>query len=128
MSSSYGTFIRLTLFGQSHAPAVGMTLENIPAGQEIDFDELRAFLARRAPGKNRLSTARKEADTPEFLSGLVGNVTCGAPLTAVIRNTDTRSKDYENLRYVPRPGHADFTAGIKYGGHQDVAGGGRLRT
>ena len=126
MSSSYGTFIRLTLFGQSHAPAVGMTLENIPAGQEIDFDELRAFLARRAPGKNRLSTARKEADTPEFLSGLVGSTTCGAPLTAVIRNTDTRSKDYENLRYVPRPGHADFTAGIKYGGHQDVAGGGHF--
>ena len=126
MSSSCGTFIRLTLFGQSHAPAVGMILENIPAGQEIDFEELSVFLARRAPGKNRFSTARKEADIPEFLSGLVGNVTCGTPVTAIIRNTDTRSKDYENLRYVPRPGHADFTAGIKYGGHQDVAGGGHF--
>ena len=126
MSSAYGKTIRLNIFGQSHSAAVGMTLENVPAGETVDFDELYRFMARRAPGKNAYSTARKEADLPVFLSGLVGNVTCGAPITAVIYNTDTRSRDYENLRYVPRPGHADYTAAIKFAGNQDIAGGGHF--
>ena len=102
MSSAYGKTIRLNIFGQSHSAAVGMTLENVPAGETVDFDELHRFMSRRAPGKNAYSTARKEADLPVFLSGLVGNVTCGTPITAVIYNTDTRSRDYENLRYGPR--------------------------
>ena len=121
--SQYGQNLRLTIFGQSHAPAIGMTLEGLPAGETIDMEALQAFLKRRAPGQNAWSTPRKEADAPEFLSGLVENVTCGAPITAVIRNTNTRSGDYANLAVVPRPGHADYTAWVKYGGHADFAGG-----
>ena len=122
--SQYGQNLHLTIFGQSHAPAIGMTLEGLPAGEAIDMEALQAFLNRRAPGRNAWSTPRKEADAPEFLSGLVDNVTCGAPITAVIRNTNTRSGDYANLAVVPRPGHADYTAWVKYGGHADFAGGG----
>ena len=122
--SRYGEFLHLTIFGQSHAPAIGMILEGLPAGETIDMAALQTFLDRRAPGRNDWSTPRKEADQPEFLSGLVGNVTCGAPLTAIIRNTNTRSGDYDGLSVVPRPGHADYTAGVKYGGHADFAGGG----
>ena len=122
--SQYGEHLHLTIFGQSHAPAIGMTLEGLPAGEAIDLEALQGFLNRRAPGQNEWSTPRKEADVPEFLSGLVGNVTCGAPLTAIIRNTNTRSGDYAGLSVVPRPGHADFTAAVKYGGHADFAGGG----
>ena len=91
MSSTYGENLKLSIFGQSHAPAIGMTLDGVPAGQAIDLDELQRFLDRRAPGRAEYATPRKEADRPEFLSGLVGNVTCGAPLAAIIRNTNTRS-------------------------------------
>ena len=87
---------------------------------------MQAFLDRRAPGRDATSTARREADEPEFLSGLVGDVTCGAPLTAIIRNTNTRSQDYDALRAVPRPGHADWPAQVRFGGFQDVAGGGHF--
>ena len=127
MSSFYhGEVLELSIFGQSHSPAIGMSLSGLPAGFAIDMDELSAFLRRRAPGQNAWSTPRKEADAPEFLSGLVGNVTCGAPLSAIIRNTNTRSQDYSNLVDVPRPGHADHTAQVKCGGFQDVAGGGHF--
>ncbi len=126
MSSTYGENIRVTIFGQSHSPAIGMTLEGIPAGEKIDFAELAAFAARRAPGGQAYATARKEADQPEFISGLRDDVTCGTPITAIIRNTDTRSRDYEELRVVPRPGHADYTASVKYNGCQDYAGGGHF--
>ena len=126
MSSTYGENIRVTIFGQSHSPAIGMTLEGVPAGEKIDFAELAAFAARRAPGGQAYATARKEADQPEFVSGLRDDVTCGTPITAIIRNTDTRSRDYEELRVVPRPGHADYTASVKYGGCQDYAGGGHF--
>lgn len=126
MSSSYGENLKLTIFGQSHSPAIGMTLEGLPAGTEIDMEALNAFLARRAPGQNAWSTARREADLPEFISGLKGNVTCGVPLTAIIRNTDTRSKDYAPFAETPRPGHADYTASVRYHGFQDPAGGGHF--
>ena len=126
MSSSIGKNLRLTVFGQSHSSAIGMTLEGIPAGSRIDMDELLKFMARRAPGKNELSTARKEADRPEFIAGISGDVTCGTPITAIIYNSDTRSKDYSELKYIPRPGHADLTAEIKYKGAQDHAGGGHF--
>ena len=126
MSSSIGDNVRLTLFGQSHAPAVGMTLEGIPAGEKIDVEALAAFLKRRAPGQNAWSTPRKEADAPEFLCGIADGVTCGTPITAVIRNTDVRSGDYDALKVVPRPGHADYTAQVKFGGAQDAAGGGHF--
>ena len=126
MSSSYGENLHLTIFGQSHSPAIGMTLEGIPAGEQIDFEALQRFMERRAPGRNAYSTARKEADAPEFLSGLRGDTTCGVPLTAIIRNGDTRSKDYAPFSAVPRPGHADYTANVKYFGFQDYAGGGHF--
>lgn len=126
MSSTYGENLHLTIFGQSHSPAIGMTLEGIPAGEQIDFEALQRFLERRAPGRNAYSTARREADAPEFLSGLRGDTTCGVPLTAIIRNGDTRSKDYAPFSAVPRPGHADYTANVKYFGHQDYAGGGHF--
>ena len=126
MSSTYGENLHLTIFGQSHSPAIGVTVEGIPAGEKVDLDELQCFLDRRAPGKNVWSTPRKEADAPEILSGLVNGYTCGAPLTAIIRNTNTRSQDYANLAVTPRPGHADYTAEVKYGGYQDRAGGGHF--
>ena len=122
MSSTYGENLHLTIFGQSHSPAIGVTVEGIPAGEKVDLDELQRFLNRRAPGKNVWSTPRKEVDAPEILSGLVNGYTCGAPLTAIIRNTNTRSQDYANLAVTPRPGHADYTAEVKYGGYQDRAG------
>ena len=126
MSSTYGEHLKLSIFGQSHGPAIGMTLDGIPAGLPVDVEKLQAFLNRRAPGQNVQSTPRKEADKPEFLAGIVNGHTCGAPIAAVIHNTNTRSGDYENLKNCPRPGHADYTAQLKYGGYQDVAGGGHF--
>ena len=126
MSSTYGENIRVTVFGQSHSAGIGVTIEGIPAGNEIDLERLNAFLARRAPGQNAWSTARKEADTPEFLCGVFEGKTCGTPITAVIRNNDTRSKDYTQLKIIPRPGHADYTAEVKYNGCQDYRGGGHF--
>lgn len=126
MSSTYGENLKLSIFGQSHGPAIGMTLDGIPAGLEVDFDKLQAFLSRRAPGQNSWSTPRKEEDQPEFLSGILDGFTCGAPVAAVIYNKNTRSGDYANLKDCPRPGHADYTAQVKYGGFQDAAGGGHF--
>lgn len=126
MSSSCGENLRVTIFGQSHSPAIGVTLEGLPAGQEIDMAELARFLERRAPGRNTYSTARREPDAPEFVSGLKGNVSCGAPLTALIYNTNARSGDYAAFSHIPRPGHADYTAHVKYGGAEDHAGGGHF--
>lgn len=126
MSSTYGEHLKLSIFGQSHGPAIGMVLDGIPGGLPVDQEVLSDFLRRRAPGQNAYSTPRKEGDVPEFLSGLVNDVTCGAPIAAQIRNTNTRSGDYENLKDCPRPGHADYTAQIKYGGFQDSAGGGHF--
>ena len=126
MSSTYGENLKLCIFGQSHGAAIGMTLDGIPAGLAVDFDALQAFLDRRSPGQGDWSTPRKESDQPEFLAGIVDGYTCGAPIAAVIRNTNTRSGDYEELKDRPRPGHADFTAQMKYDGFQDAAGGGHF--
>ena len=126
MSSTYGERLKLSIFGQSHGAAIGMTLDGIPAGLPVDTAKLQSFLNRRAPGQNDFSTPRREEDAPEFLSGIVNGYTCGAPITAVIYNKNTRSGDYDNLKDCPRPGHADYTAQIKYGGYQDIAGGGHF--
>lgn len=126
MSSTYGESLKLSIFGQSHGNAIGMTLDGIPAGLQVDLAALQQFLNRRAPGQNDWSTPRKEEDAPEFLSGILDGYTCGAPIAAMIRNTNTRSGDYAGLKQSPRPGHADFTAQIKYGGYQDAAGGGHF--
>ena len=126
MSSTYGENLKLSIFGQSHGPAIGMTLDGIPAGLPVDLEKLQEFLNRRAPGQNDWSTPRREEDRPEFLAGLLDGYTCGAPIAAVIHNKNTRSGDYNNLKDCPRPGHADYTAQIKYGGFQDAAGGGHF--
>lgn len=126
MSSTYGESLKLSIFGQSHGSAIGMTLDGIPAGLPVDFDRLQAFLNRRAPGQNDWSTPRKEEDRPEFLAGIIDGFTCGAPIAAIIYNKNTRSGDYANLKDCPRPGHADYTAQVKYGGFQDAAGGGHF--
>lgn len=126
MASYLGNNLRVSIFGQSHSAAIGVTVDGLPAGEKIDLEQLQAFLDRRAPGRDATATSRREADQPKFLCGLVDDVTCGAPLCAVIENTNTRSKDYDKLKDVPRPGHADYTAQIRYGGFQDVRGGGHF--
>ena len=126
MSSTYGEQLKLSIFGQSHGPAIGMTLDGIPAGLPVDTDQLQNFLDRRAPGHSAYSTTRAEADRPEILSGILDGYTCGAPIAAIITNDNTRSGDYNNLKDCPRPGHADYPAQVKYKGYQDVAGGGHF--
>ncbi|MBC5738706.1 chorismate synthase [Lawsonibacter faecis] len=114
------------IFGESHGSAIGVVLENVPAGVELDMDFIRSELARRAPGRNALSTARREADEPRILSGVFEGKTTGAPLCAVIENTDTRSKDYSKLKDLPRPGHADYAGYIHSEGCGDYRGGGHF--
>ena len=126
MSSTFGENLKLSIFGQSHSSGIGMVLDGIPAGLPVNTEKLQEFLNRRAPGQNDYSTPRREEDRPEFLGGILDGFTCGAPIAAIIRNTNTRSGDYANLKDCPRPGHADYTAQIKYGGFQDYAGGGHF--
>ena len=116
MRSIYGKNLKLSIFGASHDAYVGMDLVGIPAGLVVDQDRLEAFLQRRAPGQNAWSTPRKEADKPIFTRGLLANgVTYGAPIVAMIQNQNTRSADYEEVKHLPRPGHADYTSFVKYG-------------
>ena len=124
MSSCFGENIKFSVFGQSHSEAIGIVIDGLPAGESVDMQQVAAFMQRRAPGNNPGDTARREADHPRVLSGLVNDVTCGAPLCAIIENTDVRSKDYENIRNIPRPGHADFPLHVKHNGFQDIRGGG----
>ena len=126
MSSTYGEIIKLSIFGQSHGNAIGMTLDGVPAGLPIDFEKLQQFLNRRAPGRQDYTTPRFEQDQPEFLAGIVNGYTCGAPIAAIIKNSNTRSSDYNAQKDCPRPGHADYTAHMKYRGFEDVAGGGHF--
>jgi len=126
MSNTLGNRYRVQIFGQSHSPMIGAVIEGLPAGVVPDMAFISAFMARRAPG-GALSTARKEADAPQIVSGLnERGETCGAPLCALIANADARSRDYDSLRDVPRPGHADYTAAVKYAGHNDIRGGGQF--
>lgn len=127
MPSTFGNALRVTVFGQSHSQAVGCVVEGLPSGHVVDMEALRRFMARRAPGQGPWTTPRKEADLPRVVSGLnPKGATCGAPLAVVIENTNTRSRDYDNLMAVPRPGHADYTAWAKWHGNQDVPGGGHF--
>ena len=118
--------MKYTIFGESHGPAIGVTLTGVPAGLELDWEAIRFDMARRAPGKSALSTARKEADEVKVLSGVFEGKTTGAPLCAVIENTDTRSGDYARTRDLARPGHADYAAHVRYGGFNDYRGGGHF--
>ena len=126
MSSTYGEKIKLSVFGESHGGGIGVVIDGLPAGEAIDMDAVLAQMARRAPGRDKTATPRKESDTPRVLSGMCGNVLTGAPLCAVIENTNTRSQDYGNLLSKPRPGHSDYTAYIKYHGANDIRGGGHF--
>ena len=118
--------MKYTIFGESHGPAIGVTLTGVPAGLELDWDFIRTEMARRAPGRSALSTARKEADEPKILSGVFEGKTTGSPLCAVIENTDTRSGDYARTKDLARPGHADYPAHVRYGGFNDYRGGGHF--
>lgn len=126
MSCSFGEKFRITIFGQSHSEAIGVVIDGIPAGIKLDTDKIDSFMARRAPGKNKYSTKRNEADEPEIISGVVDGITCGAPLCAVIRNNDQHSKDYSKLRTLPRPSHSDLAAYFKHNGFNDIRGGGNF--
>ena len=124
--NSYGKNLKVTIFGQSHAPAIGVILDGYPAGITIDMQGIGRFMQRRASNGAAYATKRMEPDIPEFLSGLVDGTTCGAPIAAIIRNTNTRSADYPKVLDVPRPAHADYTAWVQSGGHNDIAGGGQF--
>ena len=127
MPSSFGNTLRVTVFGQSHSAGVGCVVEGLPAGIAVDQERLAGFMARRAPGNAPWTTPRKEKDAVRILSGLnPDGRTCGAPLAAVIENTNTRSQDYGNIMGIPRPGHADFAAWAKWHGEQDIPGGGHF--
>ncbi|MBQ9091301.1 MAG: chorismate synthase, partial [Anaerotignum sp.] len=126
MSSDFGKKVKIHIFGQSHSEAIGVVIDGLPVGEEIDLDAVQKFMERRAPGRNAYSTPRKEADMPRVVSGLFEGRTCGAPICAIIENTNTRSKDYDKLKDLPRPGHADFTAWVKYDGYNDHRGGGHF--
>ena len=118
--------MKYVIFGESHGPAIGVTLTGVPAGLELDMDAITREMARRAPGRSALSTARREDDQPEILSGVFEGKTTGAPLCAVIANTDTRSQDYTRTKDLARPGHADYPARVRYQGYNDYRGGGHF--
>ena len=122
----YGFNLKLKIYGGSHDERIGMTLSGIPAGEAINFAELQAFMARRAPGNDPYSTKRREPDEPVFLSGFDGNITTGEVIEAVIYNKNQHSSDYSSLVDIPRPSHADFAARIKYGDEVDLRGGGHF--
>ena len=124
MSSAFGQYLKLSIFGQSHGEALGVTLDGFPAGMTIDMEQLLAEMARRAPGQSLMTTARKEPDAPEFLSGVLNGRTTGQPICAIIRNTNQRSKDYGDGVDLVRPGHADYTGHVRYFGFEDWRGGG----
>lgn len=125
MSSEFGKNVKVSIFGESHGKAIGAVIEGFPAGEKIDGQELMRFMARRAGGREN-TTPRAEKDIPVFLSGVRDNVICGTPICAVIENNDTRSGDYGELEFKPRPAHADYSAFVKYSGFADMRGGGHF--
>ena len=126
MGSIWGNRLKFSIFGESHGAGIGMVLDGLPSGHLIDWENLRKYTLRRAPGHTPWSTPRKEKDEAEVLSGVYKDRTTGAPLAILIRNTDTRSADYETMRIKPRPGHADLTGAARYLGYQDPRGSGHF--
>lgn len=124
MPYSWENRLKISIFGRSHEKKIGVELDGIPAGEHIDIDELQQFLDRRAPGRNGYSTRRRELDRPIFSSGISGGMTDGRMIRAVIENKNAVSADYAVFADCPRPGHADYTAWLKYGGREDMRGGG----
>ena len=125
MKNTFGNSLSVTLFGESHGGAIGAVLDGLAPGIKIDEDFIRHQLSLRRPG-GRISTARCERDDFRILSGVSGGYTCGTPICIIIENTDTKSGDYDNLKDLPRPSHADYTARMKYHGFEDTAGGGHF--
>ena len=126
MRSEFGRNIRVSIFGESHGPCVGVEVTSLPAGEAVDMEALQRFLDRRAPGRSPLTTGRKETDVPRVISGLFEGKTTGGPLCMEFQNSDARSADYESLKNIPRPGHADHTARLRYGDGVDLRGGGHF--
>ncbi len=126
MSANWGYNIELSLFGESHGQAIGIVIGNLPAGVRLHMDAIRWFMKRRAPGQNKMSTPRQEKDEVQIVSGLLDGVTTGAPLCAMIHNSNQHSQDYSELKVKMRPGHSDYPAYVKYHGYNDVRGGGHF--
>lgn len=126
MSSTYGDKIKISVFGESHGNGIGVVIDGLPAGVKIDIDKVLVQMARRAPGQDKTATPRREKDMPKILSGMLNDTLTGAPLCAVIENTNTKSGDYSNLLSCPRPGHSDYAAFIKYNASNDIRGGGHF--
>lgn len=126
MSSVVCDKIKLSVFGESHGSAIGCVIDGLPAGVKLDMEEIYREMARRAPGKDRTATPRLEKDIPNILSGVIDNVTTGAPLAMEIQNTNTKSGDYSNIMSIPRPSHSDYPAYVKYDGFNDIRGGGHF--
>lgn len=126
MSGVWGNKLKVSIFGESHGVGIGITIDGLLAGIELDMEAILEEMDRRAPGKSKLATARRESDTPEILSGIFEGKTTGAPLCAIIRNADMHSKDYGNLKNLMRPGHSDYPGHVKYNGFNDYRGGGHF--
>ena len=126
MSSSWGNALKISIFGESHGPGIGVVLDGVPAGLALDLEQINTFMRRRAPGRDKTSTPRKEKDLPEILSGFWNGYTTGTPLTALIQNSDTHSSDYSQFASIARPGHADYTGFVRYHGFNDIRGGGHF--
>ena len=126
MSSTWKNNISFTVFGESHGPAIGVCMDNVPPGESIDVDKIYKFMARRAPKKDGTTTMRNEKDIPQIISGFHNGKTTGTPLVAMIANSDQHSQDYNNLSRLARPGHADYTGALRYRGFNDIRGGGHF--
>lgn len=126
MGSTWGNQLKISVFGESHGKGIGVVIDGFPAGFEYNLDFIDQELSRRAPGQSLLTTGRREEDKPIILSGILESRTTGAPICMMVQNTDTQSKDYENLRTVPRPSHSDYTGQVRYCGSNDIRGGGHF--
>ncbi|MBP2032662.1 chorismate synthase [Clostridium algifaecis] len=126
MSGMFGNKIKLSIFGESHGKAIGITIDGLKSGIKLDLDYIRNEMKRRAPGTSEFTTPRKETDDFEILSGYFNERTTGTPLCAIIKNSDTHSRDYEKTKNLLRPGHADYTGLVKYNGFNDYRGGGHF--
>ena len=124
--NTWGTLLRIHIFGESHGRGVGVVVDGVPPGTPIDMERIQKDLDRRRPGQSRFTTKRSEPDKLDVLSGVFNDHATGAPLTLWIGNQDAKSKHYDQIRAIPRPGHADWTAYVRYGGQNDPRGGGHF--
>ncbi len=126
MSSVTGNKIKLSVFGESHGEAIGCVIDGLPAGIKLNAAKISREMLRRAPGRDKTATQRREDDAPHIISGILNGITTGAPLAAIIENTNAKSGDYGNISAIPRPGHSDYPAYVKFGGFNDIRGGGHF--